>query len=96
MKAMDFDTWKAEYEPRIYIQSSEMCEEEDHVEICDCEFLYTVNLDELADEEDDANAVAENRIWTWMVGGKIVSGVQTPGWDFLITKKAYTEPTEVN
>jgi hypothetical protein len=94
MIEIEFDAWKAEYEPRIYDQSSDMCED-DH-EICDCEFLYTVNLEELADEEDDANAVAENRIWTWMVGGKIVSGVQTPGWDFLITKKAYTEPTEVN
>ena len=93
MKAMDFDTWKAEYEPRIYDQSADMCED-DH-EICDCEFLYTVNLDELADEEDDANAVAENRIWTWKVGGDIVSGVQTPGWDFLITKKAYTEEITV-
>jgi hypothetical protein len=49
----------------------------------------------ITDEEDDANAVAENRIWTWKVGGDIVSGVQTPGWDFLITKKAYTEEITV-
>ena len=93
MIEIEFDAWKAEYEPRIYDQSSDMCED-DH-EICDCEFLYTVNLDELADEEDDANAVAENRIWTWQVGGAIVSGVQTPGWDFLITKKPYTEEMRV-
>ena len=93
MRTMEFDAWKAEYEPRIYDQSADMCED-DH-EICDCEFLYTVNLDELADDEGDANAVAENRIWTWMVGGEIVAGVQSPGWDFLITTKPYTEAITV-
>jgi hypothetical protein len=84
---LDFDTWKAEYEPRIYEDSGAECDE--HGWECGCEFLYTVSLDELDDE--DANAVAENRIWTWMIGGDIVSGIQKPGWDFLITKKPYNE-----
>jgi hypothetical protein len=84
---LDFDTWKAEYQPRVYEDTGAECDE--HGWECECEFLYTVNLDELEDE--DANAVAENRIWTWMVGGEIVSGIQKPGWDFLITKKPYNE-----
>jgi hypothetical protein len=88
---IDFDTWKAEYQPRIYEDSGAECDE--HGWECECEFLYTVTLDELDDE--DANAVAENRIWTWMVGGDIVSGIQQPGWDFLITKKPYSEATTV-
>lgn len=91
MKTLDFDTWKAEYQPRVYEDTGAECDE--HGWSCECEFLYTVNLDEL--DADDANAVAENRIWTWKVGGEIVSGIQKPGWDFLITAKPYTEETTV-
>lgn len=86
-----FDAWKAQFNPRIYQDSGAECDE--HGWECECEFLYTVTLDELVDE--DANALAENRIWTWQVGGAIVSGVQSPGWDYLITEHPYTEDTTV-
>ncbi len=86
-----FETWKTEYVPRIYVDSGAECYEHD---VCECEFLYTVDLDEL--DEEDINAVAENRIWTWQIGGAIVSGVQSPGWDFLITEKPYTGDITVN
>lgn len=88
-----FDTWKAEYEPRIYEQSSEMCEE-DHEE-CDCEFLYTVDLTELAEDEEDHAAGPERRLWTWRNDGTIVSGVESVHADILITAKPYTEDTMV-
>lgn len=87
---LKFDAWKAQFNPRIYQDSGAECFEHD---VCSCEFLYTVDLDDL--DEEDANAVAENRIWTWQVGGGIVSGVQSPGWDFLITEHPYTEETTV-
>jgi hypothetical protein len=93
MRTIEFDAWKAEYEPRIYDQSADMCED-DH-EVCDCEFLYTVNLDELADDEDDANAVAEQRLWTWREDGTIVSGIENRKADLLITEKPWSEPTEI-
>ena len=85
-----FEDWKEQYKPRIYEDTGAECFDHD---VCDCEFLYTVQLDELEDE--DANAIEENRIWTWEVGGGIVSGVRKPGWDFLITEKPYLEDTRV-
>lgn len=96
MLKLYFDDWKAEYKPRIYSQSAEMCEEESHAQVCDCEFLYTVNLDELADDEDDQNAEAEQRLWTWTNEGQIISGVvDWPGADLLITEKPWTRDTLV-
>jgi hypothetical protein len=90
-----FDTWKAEYQPRIYDQSSEMCEEEAHVDYCDCEFLYTVDLAELAEDEEDHAAGHERRLWTWRGDGTIVSGIEDVRGDILITVKPYSEYTMV-
>jgi hypothetical protein len=95
MKAVDFDTWKAEYIPRIYDQSADMCEEDDHTDFCDCEYLYTVTLEDLADDEDDANAEAEQRLWTWREDGTIVSGIENRRADLLITEKPWSEPTKI-
>ena len=85
-----FDDWKEQYKPRIYEDSGAECYDHDE---CDCEFLYTVELSELEDE--DANAVEEKRIWSWGVGGEIVSGVVNPRWDLLITEIPYAEDTRV-
>jgi hypothetical protein len=93
MSSIEFYAWKAEYEPRIYDQSADMCED-DH-EICDCEFLYTVELAELIEDEEDANAGYERRLWTWRNDGTIVSGVEDWRSDILITVKPYTEHTVV-
>lgn len=100
-----FDQWKAEYEPRIYLEM----ECDDHAE-CECEFLYTYELGELSYylemAEDDkesggedardnlALAISENRVWTWEVG-RIINGVVSERSDLLITTKAWTENTEV-
>ena len=91
MLKLYFEDWKEEYKPRIYSQSAEMCENEGHVEECDCEFLYTVTLDELADDDDDKNAEAENRLWTWTNDGLIMSGVvDLADAELLITEKPWT------
>ena len=97
MIQIDFDAWKAEYEPRIYEDSGAECF--DHEE-CDCEFLYTYTLPELIDEnwEDEdwmeTKAIQEKRIWTWDNEG-IRSGVTNERSELLITKKPWTEETEI-
>ena len=100
-----FDQWKAEYEPRIYLEM----ECDDHAE-CECEFLYTYELSELSDylemAEDDkesggedardnlALAISENRVWTWDNAG-IRSGIDNERSELLVTKKPWTEEMEI-
>ena len=96
MLKLYFEDWKEEYKPRLYIETGDLCEDEAHKDACDCEFLYTVNLDELADDEDDCNAEAEKRLWTWTNDGRIFSGViELAGADLLITEKPYSQDIEV-
>ena len=85
-----FDAWKAEYKPRIYEDSGAECY--DH-ETCECEFLYTVEIAELLEEDPDAGP--ENRLWTWHRDGTITSGVENTNDDILITIKPWTEATTV-
>jgi hypothetical protein len=92
IESMAFEQWKAEYQPRVYEDSGAECF--DHEDECDCEFLYTVELTEL--DEEDANAVAENRIWTWRSDGSIVSGVESERADLLITQKSYQQEMEIH
>jgi len=89
---IDFETWKAEFKPRIYQDSGAECY--DH-EVCSCEFLYTVELSELADDDDDRNAEAEQRLWSWQANGLIVSGVTDLRADLLITEKPWSKLTMV-
>jgi hypothetical protein len=91
MRVIDFDTWKAEYEPRVYQDSGAWCY--DHNGDCDCEFLYTVELSELTEEEEDFNAEEEQRLWTWHEDGTIVSGIHDKRAALLITKKPWHEAT---
>lgn len=93
MKTLDFDTWKAEYQPRVYEDTGAECDE--HGWSCECEFLYTVTPTELADDDEDLAAGAECRLWTWRNDGTIVSGVESSNADVLITAKPYTEATIV-
>ena len=93
-KTIDFDEWKAEYEPRVYLDM----ECDDHEE-CDCEFLYTHDLseidsDEYEDEDSLRRAIDENRVWTWDNIG-IRSGVDNQRSELLVTKKPWTEKMEV-
>ena len=89
-----FDTWKAEYEPRISLDME--CDEHEE---CECEVLYPYHLSEIDDYEDEDSlrlAIEQDRVWTWDNRG-IRSGIdKTEPWaDLLITKKAWTEETEV-
>ena len=106
VRTIDFDTWKAEYEPRVYEDSGAWCDEHADENVanpenwCDCEFLYTYTLPELADEDyvdevwrEDV-AIQENRVWTWDNVG-IRSGVDNERSELLVTKKPYTEKMEV-
>ena len=106
MKQIEFDAWKAEYEPRVYEDSGAWCDEhedanlEDPENWCECEFLHTYTLPELSDEdyEDEDwrenSAIQENRVWTWDNVG-IRSGVDNERSELLITKKPWTEKMEV-
>lgn len=92
---MNFETWKTEYEPRIYVDSGAECFEHDE---CDCEFLYTYDMTEIDDEEDEdslALAIKENRVWTWDNKG-IRSGITNSTADLLVTKKAWTTEMEID
>jgi hypothetical protein len=106
LKQIDFDTWKAEYEPRVYEDSGAYCFDHEEQNLsdpenwCDCEFLYTYTLPELTDEnwEDEdwmeTKAIQEKRIWTWDNEG-IRSGVTNERSELLITKKPWAEKMEV-
>ena len=87
-----FEQWKADYQPRIYEDSGAECF--DHEE-CECEFLYTFELCELMEDEENATALQENRVWSWLQDGSIVSGVTDERAELLVTVKPYTEETEV-
>lgn len=92
IRLMAFEEWKAEFSPIIYEDSGAECF--DHEEECECEFLYTFELAELGENEGFAEAIAENRVWSWLGDGSIVSGIHGKA-DLLVTAKAYTEKTEV-
>ena len=95
---MEFETWKAEYEPRVYVDSGAECFEHEE---CDCEFLYTYDITELDDKDDEDDedslilAVKENRVWTWDNKG-IRSGITNTSSDLLVTKKAWTNEMEIS
>lgn len=89
---IEFDTWKAEYQPRVYEDSGAECF--DHEE-CECEFLYTFELQELEQDEEESSAITENRVWSWLTNGDIVSGIVIPN-DLLVTQRPWTERTWVN
>lgn len=89
-----FDQWKAEYEPRIYLEM----ECDDHAE-CECEFLYTydqseIDYDDYEDEDSLRRAIDENRVWTWDNAG-IRSGIDNERSELLVTKKPWTEEMEI-
>jgi hypothetical protein len=98
-----FDDWKAEYEPRYYEDSGAECFDHDK---CDCVFLLTYGLEELADEDEEflesypelalSVAIKENRVWSWGNDGGIRSGITTPRSELLVTERAWTEETEVD
>ena len=94
MKQIKFDTWKAEYKPRIYEDSGAECFDHDE---CDCEFLYTFDLTERDgySDEEVIKAFCESRIWTWFPDGTIRSGCWNYKADVLITERAYHGPMEV-
>ena len=95
-KTIDFDEWKAEYEPRVYEDSGAYCF--DHEDECDCEFLYTHDQSEIdydyEDEDSLRRAIDENRVWTWDNVG-IRSGADNERSELLVTKKPWTEKMEV-
>ena len=88
---IDFETWKAEYEPQIYEDSGAECYDHDE---CECEFLYTYEPSEILDDEELAPLVKQHRVWTWRSDGSIVNGIA--GSDLLVTAKPWTEEMEVN
>ncbi len=97
---MDFATWKAEYQPRIYEDTGAHCydhEEENYADPenwCSCEFLYTFDSSDPGEAEELAQAINERRAWTWLGDGTIVSGTMAHG-DYLITEKPYDDYIEV-
>jgi hypothetical protein len=103
---IQFDTWKAEFKPRVYEDTGAWCDghedanRADMANWCECEFLYTTDLTELEDDEEIdpehslSLAIKENRVWTWDNAG-IRSGVTTDRSELITTAKAWTEQTEV-
>ena len=85
MSTIDFASWKAEYQPRVYEDSGAECF--DHEE-CDCEFLYTFELEEL-EELQEEEGYKLNQIWTWETGGNIVAGISAG--ELLVTEKPWTD-----
>ncbi len=95
IQRIEFDAWKAEFVPRIYEDSGAECDE--HGWECECEFLYPFEYSELNESEegeDSFNAVAENRVWTWLNDGRILSGIHE-NYNLLVTKQPWTGPTEI-
>lgn len=90
---LPFEQWKAEYQPRVYLDM----ECDDHEE-CECEFLYSYDMSEIdyeeyEDEDSLRRAIDENRVWTW--GDRIESGITNPKGDLLVTRKPWAEQTIV-
>lgn len=98
MKTLDFDTWKAEYQPRIIDEPNTECDTHPDEEGCSCEYLYPTNREELADFDETAEA--EQRVWTWFMDGTgaapIVSGIHGDDEWLLVTAKPWTEDTTVD
>lgn len=105
-KTIPFSEWKSNYVPKVYEDTGAWCDEHSEANTanpenwCECEFLYTLELGDLVDEEDEWNlhlAIEEKRIWTWDNRG-IRSGVDfTEPWaDLLVTLKPWEEPLEVS
>lgn len=100
-----FDTWKAEFVPVIYEDTGAYCHEHESENLadpanwCNCEFLRTFELQDLApggyDAEEYGDALTGNRVWTWHNDGRITSGVDNPRAELLITQKPYTTETEI-
>lgn len=97
---MNFEAWKAEYQPRIYEDTGAWCydhEEENKANPenwCSCEFLYTFDPDDEDEGAELALAIDERRAWTWHSDGRICSGTMCRG-DYLITEKPYDRDIEV-
>lgn len=96
---IQFDDWEEEFQPRYYEDSGAECFDHDN---CECRFLMTWGLEELADDDEESYpelslslAIKENRVWTWGNDGTIISGITTPRSELLVTAKAWTEQTEV-
>lgn len=90
---IDFETWKKEYSPIMQMDNIE-CEL--HDDICECEFLYPFEKWEIIEDEDNNQAINENRVWTWRVDGAIVSGMEDGAEYYLITENAYSQKIIVN
>ena len=84
MSTIDFDTWKAEYKPRVYEDSGAECFDHDE---CDCEFLYTFELDELQELQEE-EGYKLNQIWTW-TSDAIKAGIGAG--ELLVTEKPWTD-----
>lgn len=83
MNIIPFEQWKAEYQPRVYEDSGAECF--DHEE-CDCEFLYTFELDELQGLQEE-EGYKLSQIWTWTSDG-IKAGISAG--ELLVTEKPWT------
>jgi hypothetical protein len=84
MSTIPFDTWKAEYKPRVYEDSGAECFDHDE---CDCEFLYTFELDELQELQEE-EGYKLNQIWTW-TSDAIKAGIGAG--ELLVTEKPWTD-----
>ncbi len=97
---MDFATWKAEYQPRIYEDTGAHCydhEEENYANPenwCDCEYLYTFDPSDEGEGQELELAHVEYRVWSWLGDGTIVSGMHEKA-DYLITEKPCYEDMKV-
>jgi hypothetical protein len=100
-----FDTWKAEFKPVIYEDSGAYCFEHESENLadpanwCNCEYLRTFELAEIApggyDAEEYGDALTDNRVWSWHNDGRITSGVDNPRAELLITEKRFEIKMEV-
>ncbi len=97
---MQFEEWKKEFSPRIYEDTGAWCYDHEEENLanpanwCGCEFLYTFDYMEEEERKEIEIALPENRVWTWLGDGRIVSGMVSSG-DYLITEKPYFQEIEV-